>query len=164
MTKRWRYAATVLALLAFALACLRLLVPEQVLVPADSNCISFFLSQSGECLQWVKVEYSVPGTLLRAAFGALILFGLVYLVYLLVYGLRRVIRGGSPPPTDVVVRTRVLAEAPAAGRSPAPLLRGRAPSGSVCGSCGLPLNPTWTGQCKHCGALYVEYPPVAKAE
>jgi len=30
-----------------------------------------------------------------------------------------------------------------------------------CGQCGKPISPAWVGACKHCGATYDAYPPVA---
>ena len=99
MTKRWRNAAVLMAVLGFVAVSLRLLVPEKVLVAADSNCIPFFQSLNGRCLQWAAVQYNVPTLLVGAAINALVWFGVVYLVYLLVYGLRRTIRGGSRPPS-----------------------------------------------------------------
>lgn len=36
----------------------------------------------------------------------------------------------------------------------------QAPAGSMCGRCHKHLSPVWRGFCKHCGAMYAEFPPV----
>jgi hypothetical protein len=36
----------------------------------------------------------------------------------------------------------------------------QAPPNHRCGRCGKPLSPVWRGKCKHCGAMYAEFPPV----
>lgn len=89
MTKPWRYVAIFMAVLAFAVISARLVIPEKVLVAADSNCIPFYQDFSGECLQWAEAAYNVPGVLIMGALNALLWFGLVYLVFLLVYGIRK---------------------------------------------------------------------------
>ena len=38
----------------------------------------------------------------------------------------------------------------------------QAAPGHRCGRCGKPVSPVWHGKCKHCGASYVEYPPVPR--
>lgn len=38
----------------------------------------------------------------------------------------------------------------------------QAPPDHQCGRCGKPLSPVWHGYCKHCGAPYMEYPPVPR--
>ena len=39
----------------------------------------------------------------------------------------------------------------------------QADPGMLCGKCGRPLSPVWKGRCHHCGALYAEHSPVARA-
>jgi hypothetical protein len=37
----------------------------------------------------------------------------------------------------------------------------QAPPDHRCGRCGKSLSPAWRGKCKHCGARYADFPPVA---
>ena len=37
----------------------------------------------------------------------------------------------------------------------------QAPPNHRCGRCGKPLSPAWRGRCKHCGARYLDFPPVS---
>jgi hypothetical protein len=39
----------------------------------------------------------------------------------------------------------------------------QAGAGMLCGKCGRPLSPVWKGRCQHCGAQYVDHPPVPRA-
>jgi hypothetical protein len=38
----------------------------------------------------------------------------------------------------------------------------QAPPNHKCGRCGKPLSPVWRDHCKHCGAKYLEFPPVPR--
>ena len=38
----------------------------------------------------------------------------------------------------------------------------QAPPNHRCGRCGKSLSPAWRAKCKHCGALYADFPPVAR--
>jgi hypothetical protein len=40
----------------------------------------------------------------------------------------------------------------------------QAPPNHRCGRCGKPLSPVWKAHCKHCGARYVDVPPVPREQ
>ena len=44
------------------------------------------------------VAVAIRGNIVAAALNAAIWYGIVYLVFLLAYGMRKIIRRGSPPP------------------------------------------------------------------
>lgn len=56
-------------------------------------------------------------------------------------------------------RQRAILLPPATPWGPA----AQAGPGMLCGRCGKPLSPVWRGKCGHCGAMYAEFTPVARA-
>lgn len=80
MTKRWRTAAWILAVLAFISIAQRLVVRQYE--PTTTGC-----SAAPYCFR--EVTFDPVTTLLIAALNAGIWFGIVYLVFLVVWSLRR---------------------------------------------------------------------------
>ncbi len=72
--------------------------------------------------------------------------------------------GAVATPTPAMVPRAATIEPapalPAPGLSRSAARAAQAPAGSVCGRCHKHLSPVWDGSCKHCGALYAEFPPV----
>ena len=84
MTPRWRNAAVILAILAFAAIAVRLVTRQQVFVPGATSCSA--AASIGGCFQAVPIE--VVPTLVSATINGLIAFGLVYVVFLVVRAVR----------------------------------------------------------------------------
>jgi hypothetical protein len=86
LTKPWRYAAVVMAVLAFVLPAARLVTTQREWIPGCEWDMTYF---PNPCM--ATVEYAPIPTLLVAALNAALWFGLVYLAFLVVYFIRRAI-------------------------------------------------------------------------
>lgn len=80
MTKRWRNAALIMALLGFTAVALRLLVRQYA--PTTTGCAA-----APNCFRLVNAD--PVATLISAGVNAAIWFGAVYLVFLVVRAIRR---------------------------------------------------------------------------
>ena len=83
ITTRWHVAAIVMAVLGF-LSIVELLVVPQY---------QFYPGACGPDLRWC-VQYEVGPTLLSAAINGLFWSGVVYVVFLVVSGIRAIVRKG----------------------------------------------------------------------